>query len=59
MIISMKYAKRLQKNGKAKFQGLVRSSNNGQLYLVIDRYDLQRTDHVRMEQIDNGLPIDN
>jgi len=44
MIISKKYADKLIKNGKANIIG--KTYNNGKTYLILNRYDLQRTDHV-------------
>lgn len=44
MIISPSYAKRLIKSGKAT---IVATVNHGDVeYYVINRHDLQRTDHV-------------
>lgn len=43
MIISEKYAKRLIATGKAKSTG--HCIHDGERYMIIDRIDLQRTDH--------------
>jgi hypothetical protein len=40
MIISKKYAQKLVREGKAKIEG---RTTDG--YIIITRYDLQRTDH--------------
>jgi len=44
MIIKIQTAKRLIKSGKADHIGNVTS--DGKKYMVVDRYDMQRTDHV-------------
>jgi len=49
MIISSGYAHRLIRQGKARKVGLV--SSWGWMYLVIDRLDRQRTDHVRLYRV--------
>jgi len=44
MIISKKYALKLIKDGKATADS-GRTCDNGKMYVIITRYDLQRTDH--------------
>jgi len=46
MIISLAYAKRLIKAGKATIATRCYNSLTGEAYWVINRHDLQRTDHV-------------
>jgi len=43
MIITKQYAKRLIRQNKAKEVGTV--TQDGKIYMAIDRYDLHRTDH--------------
>ena len=45
MIISLAYAKRLIKAGKATIATRCYNSLTGETYWVINRHDLQRTDH--------------
>ena len=45
MIISKKYARKLVKEGKAGFVVELKPDDQGRIYVAIDRYDLQRTDH--------------
>ena len=44
MIVSSSYAKRLIREGKAEVVGTC-TETDGRQYVVINRYDLQRTDH--------------
>ena len=46
MIITLAYAKRLIKAGKATI--VTTCHDNGREYIVIDRHDLQRTDHAEV-----------
>ena len=46
MIITKEYADRLIKQGRAAVSGRT-VSENGVYYVIVDRYDLQRTDHYR------------
>jgi predicted site-specific integrase-resolvase len=46
MIISIAYAKRLIKSGKATIVATV--THDGVEYYVINRHDLQRTDHAEV-----------
>jgi hypothetical protein len=46
MIITLAYAKRLIKSGKATI--VTTCHHNGREYIVIDRHDLQRTDHAKV-----------
>ena len=45
MLISLAYAKRLIKAGKATIATRCYNSLTGEAYWVINRHDLQRTDH--------------
>lgn len=46
MIISMKYAQTLIRQGKAKSIGLIAEPYIiGRRYMALDRFDKQRTDH--------------
>ena len=49
MIISLAYAKRLVKAGKASIVSRCHNSSTGDAYWVINRHDLQRTDHAVVE----------
>jgi hypothetical protein len=44
MIIKRRTAQRLIKSGKAAYLGNTTTDNK--TYLIIERYDMQRTDHV-------------
>ena len=46
MILTFKYANRLIKAGKATIVATV--TDNGAVYYVLNRHDLQRTDHVEV-----------
>ncbi len=46
MIISKSYAEKLVRSGKADHVGYCLRNDNR--YAIINRYDLQRTDHVLM-----------
>lgn len=48
MVISEKYAKKLEKSGMATVQGGVR--HEGAVYAIVYRYDLCRADHVRINE---------
>jgi len=43
MIISKEYALKLVRIGKAKLEG--KCFDNGNTYMIVTRYDLQRVDH--------------
>ncbi len=45
MIISLAYAKRLIKAGRATIATKCYDSDTGETYWVINRHDMQRTDH--------------
>jgi len=47
MIITLKYAKKLIRDGKACDHGVV--TDDGKKYMVITRYDLQRVDHAEVD----------
>jgi hypothetical protein len=47
-IISMKYAKRLIKLGKAENCGTVTNTDDGKRYMVVNRYDLQIVQHAKL-----------
>ena len=53
MIISKSYAQRLVKAGKAKIHGRTTTAPRwidrayGTTYVIVTRYDLQRTDHYK------------
>ena len=46
MIITIEYAKRLIKAGKAIL--VTTCDHDGNTYIVLDRHDLQRTDHAKV-----------
>jgi hypothetical protein len=46
MIITLAYAKRLIKAGKASIVATV--TDNGLQYVVLNRHDIQRTDHAEI-----------
>lgn len=48
MIISKNYAKKLEKNGKAKIESAT-TSLDGDSYAIVTRFDLQRVDHFRYD----------
>lgn len=55
MILPRKTALDLVKSGKASEVGLTRSAWNetsDRWYVIVDRYDLQRTDHYRATDAD-------
>ena len=45
MVISKRYALALIKAGKAKKEGRLKPNDYGDVYTIVARYDLQRTDH--------------
>ena len=55
MIITKKYARKLVKAGKAKIDGRTTDQPTweqrygGKTYVVVQRYDLQRTDHYEVD----------
>jgi len=48
MIIKRETARRLIKAGKARYVG--NTTDNDVTHMIIDRYDKQRTDHVRVTE---------
>ena len=46
MIITIEYAKRLVKAGKATI--VTTCDSDGDTYIVLNRHDLQRTDHAKV-----------
>ena len=48
MIIKRETARRLIKSGKARYVG--NTTDNDVTHMIIDRYDKQRTDHVRVTE---------
>ena len=55
MVISKKYAQKLIKGGKARIIGRTTTAPTwderayGETYIIVDRSDLQRVDHIRCE----------
>lgn len=47
MIISLSYAKRLIRSGRAVATTHVAPDDRGRVYVALTRYDVQRTDHAR------------
>ena len=45
MIITKEKAKKLIKEGKAEIEGKLKPDSCGRVYIILTRYDLQRTDH--------------
>ena len=45
MIITKNYAKKLVKQGKAKETGYIIGNTEDSKFMVVDRFDKQRTDH--------------
>lgn len=60
MIISRGWAKKLIRDGRAVAAGIVAVSIGG-CWLIVDRLDLSRTDHVRLSDeetgVDWGVPV--
>ena len=48
MIITLAYAKRLIKAGKATIVATVTDTDNDTEYYILNRHDVQRTDHAEV-----------
>lgn len=49
MIINRKTAEKLIKDGRAVVEGALKPDDKGRVYAILTRYDLQRTDHYRID----------